>query len=96
MYSSRYQRWGSIKENKKVRKPRTRPRKRLIKKEKLAFFLDQITFLVEFLFSYFLVFFYKFPPQDFNSGQFQGSFLKDPWTVLDLKCFIKSRGDSSR
>ena len=63
MYSSRYQRWGSIKENKKVRKPRTRPRKRLIKKEKLAFFLDRVFGRKRvFWFSYFLVFFYKFPP----------------------------------
>ena len=43
----------SDQENKKTR---TRPRK----KEKTFFFL--ITFLAEFLFSDFLVFFYKFPP----------------------------------
>ena len=52
-------RWEFIKENKKVRnkKTRTRPRKRPRKKEKNFHF-----FLVEFLFFYFLVFFYKCPP----------------------------------
>ena len=54
----------SVQENKKTRKKtRTRPRKRPRKKEKNILFFPLITFLVEFLFSYFRVFFYKFSPQ---------------------------------
>ena len=68
-------RWEFMKENKKVRKQENKnSNKKAIKKirkkqeldqekkKKKSFFL--ITFLVEFLFSDFLVFFYKFPPQD--------------------------------
>ena len=76
------QRWKFIKENKKIRKQenkkkgkktKTRPRKWARKKEKLFFlilFVGRVfVFFPFFLFSYFLVFFYKFPPQScLNQG----------------------------
>ena len=60
-------RWEFIKENKKVRKQEKKGKQELGQEsdqEKRKFFLF---FLVEFLFSYFLVFFYKFPPLLVNS-----------------------------
>ena len=54
-----YHRWEFIKENKKAIK------QKLFLGRVLVFLT---TFLVEFLFSYFLVFFYKFPPQLIGQG----------------------------
>ena len=73
------QRWEFIKENKKVRtqeekkENKNSTKKTIKKKRKFSFFSDAflvervlslIAILVEFLFSYLLVFFYKFPPQE--------------------------------
>ena len=62
------QRWEFIKENKKVRKQELGQESDQEKNKVFSFFLGRalvflIALLVEFLLSYFLVFFYKFPPQ---------------------------------
>ena len=76
-------RWEFIKENKKVRKQENKNSTK--KKRKLYFFLDR--FLGRVVVFFFLVFFYKFPPQIFPS-HLQHSLLQTV-SLGKLLCYNK-------